>query len=96
MRAITFDAPGGPEVLRLSEVPDPSPGPGEVLVRVAATALNRADTLQRMGFYPPPPGASEILGLECSGLVAAAGEGVDSWAPGTACARSSPGAATRS
>ena len=82
MRAITFDAPGGPDVLRLSEVPDPSPGPGEVLVRVAATALNRADTLQRMGLYPPPPGASEILGLECSGLVAAAGEGVEGWAPG--------------
>ncbi len=74
--------PGGPEVLELREVADPSPGPGEVLLDVAATAVNRADLLQRMGRYPPPPGASEILGLEAAGTVAAAGPGVRGWAPG--------------
>jgi putative PIG3 family NAD(P)H quinone oxidoreductase len=87
MRAIVADSPGGPEVLRIAEVPDPVPGPGEVLLRVAATAVNRADTLQRMGLYPPPPGASEIIGLECSGSVLALGDGVEAWAPGDeACA----------
>jgi putative PIG3 family NAD(P)H quinone oxidoreductase len=82
MRAITVADPGGPDVLSLSELPDPTPGPGEVLVRVAATAVNRADLLQRQGFYPPPPGASDIIGLECSGTVAALGEGVEGWAVG--------------
>lgn len=76
MRAITVTEPGGPEVLQLGEVPDPAPGPGEVLLDVAATAVNRADLLQRQGNYPPPPGASEILGLECSGTVAELGDGV--------------------
>jgi putative PIG3 family NAD(P)H quinone oxidoreductase len=76
MRAIIATAPGGPEVLSLTTLPDPVPGPGEVLVRVAATAVNRADMLQRMGFYNPPPGASEVIGLECSGTVEALGEGV--------------------
>jgi len=66
-------------VLEWTEVPDPVPGPGEVLLDVAASALNRADLLQRQGFYPPPPGASEILGMECSGTVAALGEGVTGW-----------------
>ncbi|HJQ05356.1 MAG TPA: NAD(P)H-quinone oxidoreductase [Nocardioides sp.] len=79
MRAIIASEPGGPEVLSLQEVPDPVAGPGEVLVRVAATAVNRADLLQRMGFYPPPPGASDIIGLECSGTIAALGPGVDGW-----------------
>jgi putative PIG3 family NAD(P)H quinone oxidoreductase len=69
MKAITFDTPGGPEVLYLGTVPDPSPGEGEVLVRVHATAVNRADLMQRAGHYPPPPGASEILGLECAGEI---------------------------
>ena len=69
MRAITFDTPGGPEVLHLGPVPDPSPMDGEVLVRVRATAVNRADLMQRAGHYPPPPGASEILGLECAGEI---------------------------
>ena len=82
MRAIVATEPGGPEVLTLSEIPDPVAGPGEVLVRVAATAVNRADLLQRMGFYPPPPGASETIGLECSGTVAALGEGVTGWSIG--------------
>ena len=69
-------------MLEWTEVPDPVPGPGEVLLDVAASALNRADLLQRQGFYPPPPGASEILGMECSGTVAALGEGVTGWQVG--------------
>jgi putative PIG3 family NAD(P)H quinone oxidoreductase len=73
MRAVTFSEPGGPEVLALSELPDPAPGPGEVVIDVAATAINRADLLQRQGLYPPPPGASEIIGLECSGTISAVG-----------------------
>jgi putative PIG3 family NAD(P)H quinone oxidoreductase len=68
---------GGPEVLEYGEAPDPEPGPGEVLLDVAATAVNRADLVQRQGHYAPPPGASQILGLECSGTVAALGEGVE-------------------
>jgi putative PIG3 family NAD(P)H quinone oxidoreductase len=79
MRAVVASEPGGPEVLEIRELPDPVAGPGEVLVRVAATAVNRADVLQRMGFYPPPRGASDIIGLECSGMVAALGEGVTGW-----------------
>ncbi|GAA3664545.1 NAD(P)H-quinone oxidoreductase [Nocardioides ginsengisoli] len=82
MRAVTQNAPGGPETLVVSELPDPEPGPGEVLLDVAATAVNRADLLQRQGFYPPPPGASDVIGLECSGTVAAVGPGVTSWAVG--------------
>src|SRR6185437_15581646 len=78
MRAVTFDTPGDPDVLRVDEVPDPAPpGPGEVLLDVTATSVNRADLLQRMGFYEPPPGASTIIGLECSGVVAQAGDGVE-------------------
>ena len=77
MHAVTISEPGGPEALGWAEVPDPVRGPGEVLVDVAATAVNRADLLQRQGFYPPPPGASEILGLECSGVISEVGEGVD-------------------
>jgi putative PIG3 family NAD(P)H quinone oxidoreductase len=82
MYAITTSEHGGPEVLRWAEVEDPRPGPGEVLVEVAAGALNRADLLQRQGFYPPPPGASEIIGMECSGRVAELGEGVSGWRVG--------------
>jgi putative PIG3 family NAD(P)H quinone oxidoreductase len=82
MHAITLREPGGPEVLEWTEVPDPEPGPGEVLIDVAASAVNRADLLQRQGFYPPPPGASEIIGMECSGRVAAVGSGVSSWQQG--------------
>ena len=82
MRAIVVEEPGGPEALEVAEVPDPVAGPGEVLLRVAATAVNRADLMQRMGRYPPPPGASEILGLEAAGTVAEVGEGVTGWAPG--------------
>ncbi|MDT3397662.1 NAD(P)H-quinone oxidoreductase [Streptomyces sp. B1866] len=82
MHAITIPRPGGPEALVWAEVPDPVPGPGEVLVEVAATAVNRADLLQRQGFYDPPPGASPYPGLECSGRIAALGPGVDGWAVG--------------
>ena len=73
MRAITFHTPGGPDVLQLTEVPDPMPGPEQLLVRVRASALNRADTLQRRGQYPPPPDESDILGLELAGEVEAVG-----------------------
>jgi putative PIG3 family NAD(P)H quinone oxidoreductase len=82
MRAITITQPGGPEVLAIREVPDAAAGPGEVLVAVAAAGVNRADLMQRMGHYPPPPGAPEYPGLECSGTVAALGEGVDGWSVG--------------
>lgn len=74
--------PGGPDVLELTVLPDPVPAPGEVLVRVRATAVNRADIMQRMGNYPPPAGASEVLGLEAAGVVEALGEGVTGWAVG--------------
>ncbi|SEP75529.1 putative NAD(P)H quinone oxidoreductase, PIG3 family [Lentzea albida] len=79
MRAITVREPGGPDVLEWTEVQDPSPGRGEVLIDVAASAVNRADLLQRQGLYPPPKGASEIIGLECSGTIAEIGEGVTGW-----------------
>jgi putative PIG3 family NAD(P)H quinone oxidoreductase len=82
MRAITIPEPGGPEALVWSEVPDPVPGEGEVLVDVAAGAVNRADLLQRRGFYDPPPGSSPYPGLECSGRIAAVGPGVSGWAVG--------------
>lgn len=78
MQAIVASEPGGPEVLQWTTVPRPEPGPGEVLIEVAASAVNRADLLQRQGLYPPPPGASQIIGLECSGVVADRGPGVDS------------------
>jgi len=88
MHAITMEQPGGPEVLRWSEVPDPGePGPGEVLLDVVASAVNRADLQQRIGAYPPPPGASDVIGLECSGTVSTVGDGVSGWSPGDqACA----------
>ncbi|MGC0312214.1 NAD(P)H-quinone oxidoreductase [Kitasatospora acidiphila] len=82
MYAITIPEPGGPDALVWAEVEDPVPGEGEVLVEVAATAVNRADLMQRQGFYPPPPGAAEYPGLECSGRIAALGPGVSGWAVG--------------
>jgi len=82
MRAVIAPEPGGPEALVVADRPDPSPGPGEVVIDMHSTAINRADTLQRQGFYPPPPGASDILGLECAGIVSAVGEGVDTVAVG--------------
>ncbi|WP_395658902.1 NAD(P)H-quinone oxidoreductase [Nocardioides sp.] len=87
MRAVVTAGAGGPEVLSVAELPDPEPGPGEVVLDVAAAALNRADLLQRQGFYPPPPGASDVIGMECSGTVAAVGDGVSGWSVGDpACA----------
>jgi putative PIG3 family NAD(P)H quinone oxidoreductase len=77
VKAIVITEPGGPEVLRWQDVDDLSPGPGEVLIDVAASAVNRADIMQRQGLYPPPPGASPYPGLECSGRIAALGSDVD-------------------
>lgn len=76
MRAILFDKPGDPEVLYLGDAPEPKLSGGDVLIDVAATAVNRADLMQRRGLYPPPPGASPILGLEVAGTVAALGPAV--------------------
>ena len=85
MRAVTIPSPGGPEVLTLTEVPDPVPGPDEILVRVHHTAVNRADTLQRMGLYPDPVRRPvDIPGLEYAGVVASVGERVSAWAVGDA------------
>src|SRR4051794_2948883 len=82
MRAVTVSGAGGPDVLSVTEVPDPEPGPGEVLLDVAAAGLNRADLLQRQGHYPPPPGASEVIGMECSGTVAVLGPDTAGWQVG--------------
>ena len=82
MHAITIPRSGGPEVLTWQTVPDPEPAAGEVLVDVTASAVNRADLMQRQGFYPPPPGAPPYPGLECSGRIAALGDGVTGWQVG--------------
>ncbi|OMO76564.1 Alcohol dehydrogenase superfamily, zinc-type [Corchorus capsularis] len=82
MKAIVITKPGGPEVLQLQEVDDPEVKDNEVLIKVEATALNRADTLQRKGSYPPPKGASPYLGLECSGTIQAIGKDVSRWKVG--------------
>src|SRR5438270_8029603 len=82
MRYIAMAAPGGPEVLRLATGPVPRPATGEVLIRAAAAGVNRPDILQRTGNYPPPPGASPILGLEVSGTIAALGPDVTGWHEG--------------
>jgi putative PIG3 family NAD(P)H quinone oxidoreductase len=87
MRAVVVTSPGGPDTLELVDVPDPVPGPGEVVLTVTATAVNRADILQRMGHYPPPPGAPQWLGLEASGTISELGPGVTGWSVGErACA----------
>jgi putative PIG3 family NAD(P)H quinone oxidoreductase len=85
MRAIVVAEPGGPEALVWTEVDDPAAGPGEVVIDVVASAVNRADLLQRQGFYPPPPGAPPYPGLECSGRVASVGDGVEGWSAGDEC-----------
>ncbi|MEU9106735.1 NAD(P)H-quinone oxidoreductase [Streptomyces xanthophaeus] len=82
MKAITIEQPGGPEALIWTDAPDPVAGEGEVLVEVAASAVNRADVLQRQGFYDPPPGTSPHPGLECSGRITAIGPGVAGWSVG--------------
>ena len=84
MICVEITAPGGPEVLKTVERPDPVAGPGEILIRVAAAGINRPDVLQRRGAYPPPRGASDIPGLEVSGAIVAVGEGVDGWRIGDA------------
>ncbi len=86
MRHASVSTPGGPEAIRVVEGPVPAPGPGEVLIRVAAAGVNRPDLLQRAGRYDPPPGASPILGLEVAGTVVACGAGVATPAPGDAVA----------
>jgi putative PIG3 family NAD(P)H quinone oxidoreductase len=82
VKAITIPQPGDADALVLDEVPDPQPAAGEVRVRVAAAGVNRADVMQRMGHYPPPPGAPEYPGLEVSGTVDAVGDGVENWSVG--------------
>jgi putative PIG3 family NAD(P)H quinone oxidoreductase len=82
MRAITIPEPGGPDALVLDEVPAPKVAAGEVLLDVVAAGVNRADVMQRLGHYPPPPGASEYPGLEVSGRVIAVGDDVQQWQPG--------------
>ncbi len=82
MTAIEITAPGGPEKLAPTRRPIPQPAPGEVLIRVAAAGVNRPDCLQRQGSYPPPPGASDLPGLEVAGAVVALGEGVTAWKVG--------------
>ncbi len=82
MRAVASKGPGGPETLSVGEVPDPEAGPGELLVRVRAAGVNRADVMQREGRYPPPPGASDVIGLEFSGVVEGIGDAVEGWSVG--------------
>ena len=82
MHAVVTTGPGGVEVLGWDEVTDPRAGEGEVVIDVVSSAINRADLLQRMGFYPPPPGAPATIGLECAGRIAAVGPGVSEWSVG--------------
>jgi tumor protein p53-inducible protein 3 len=82
MKAIVFDTPGSEDVLKIGDVPPPPLGPEEIRIRVRATSVNRADLLQRQGLYPPPPGASPLLGLECGGEVAEVGADVRGWRVG--------------
>jgi putative PIG3 family NAD(P)H quinone oxidoreductase len=82
MRAVVVSEPGGPDVLTVAEVPDPVAAPGEVVVDVVGAGVNRADLMQREGFYPPPPGAPPYPGLECSGRIVSLGPGTDGWRPG--------------
>ncbi|MFO1255136.1 MAG: NAD(P)H-quinone oxidoreductase [Sphingomonadaceae bacterium] len=91
MKAVHYETPGAPAVLRLQTLPTPRPGPGEVLVKVAFAGVNRPDVIQRQGFYPPPPGASPLLGLEVSGTIAALGEGVTAWRQGDPVCALTPG-----
>jgi putative PIG3 family NAD(P)H quinone oxidoreductase len=85
VQAIGVRAPGGPEMLELVEIDRPRPGPGEILIKVLAAGINRADLLQRQGHYPPPPGGSDVIGLEASGHIAELGPGVTGWEVGDPC-----------
>jgi putative PIG3 family NAD(P)H quinone oxidoreductase len=91
MMAVAISEPGGPKVLKPERRPVPQPGPGEILVKVRAAGVNRPDILQRMGAYPPPPGASDLPGLEAAGAVAAVGEGVRRWREGDEVTALTPG-----
>lgn len=91
MKVAEIKQPGGPEVLTLATRPVPQPGPGEILIEVAAAGVNRPDVVQRSGHYPPPPGASDLPGLEAAGTVAALGEGVSRWKVGDAVTALLPG-----
>jgi NADPH2:quinone reductase len=91
MRAVAISAPGGPEVLAPAERPNPAPGAGEMMIRVAWAGVNRPDALQRAGSYAPPPGASDLPGLEASGHIAALGPGVSGWHEGDAVCALLPG-----
>src|SRR5881628_3095814 len=82
MRAIVIREPGDESVLQMGEAPSPALGPADLRIRVRATAVNRADLLQRQGLYPPPPGASPILGLECAGEITEVGQAVTGWRSG--------------
>src|SRR5208282_2661443 len=82
MKAVIVEKPGAENALQIGEVAEPAIKPDEILIRVRAAGVNRADILQRQGFYPPPPGASEIIGLECAGEVIAAGAAVTGWRAG--------------
>lgn len=82
MHAVVTSGAGGVDVLGWGEVPDPTPADGEVVIDVAASAVNRADLLQRQGFYPPPPGAPDVIGLECSGRITSVGPDVSEWSVG--------------
>src|SRR5689334_20243895 len=87
MRAIEISTPGAPDVLQLVDRPDPSPGPGEVLIEVAAAGVNRPDLMQREGRYPPPKDASDIPGLELAGRIVALGAASDLGPPQSASGR---------
>ncbi|MFA7394568.1 MAG: alcohol dehydrogenase catalytic domain-containing protein, partial [Pigmentiphaga sp.] len=91
MQYIDYGEGGGPEVLRLATAPTPAAGPGEVLIRIAFAGINRPDCGQRIGRYPPPPGASPILGLEVSGSIHAVGQDVEGWQVGDAVCALVPG-----
>ena len=93
MTAIAISEPGGPKVLRPERRPVPQPGPGEILIKVRAAGVNRPDVFQRMGAYPPPPGASDLPGLEAAGTVAATGENVARWRVGDEVTALTPGGA---
>lgn len=82
MRAVIVETPGDVDALTIGELPTPTPGPGEVLVRTVASGVNRADVLQRQGHYPPPKGVTDVIGLEASGVVAWVGPGVTRWKEG--------------
>src|SRR5207244_10137637 len=82
MLAIAISHPGGPDVLKPVQLPVPEPGAGDVLIRVASAGLNRPDLMQREGKYPPPPGASDIPGLEVAGIVSSCGTDVTRWRDG--------------